>query len=141
MSQGESYEQWLERTGSTRRKPTTDARLWDVLIIVLLSLYFLWVGGNDALIGLGLVVVLAVEQVMRFLAVRSAGTEVLATQRFVTIRGLALLITLALGSWFAVAEGGEGLVLPVVLVLDDLKNSRSFLRWAFGGRSPGRSSS
>ncbi|MET0999404.1 MAG: hypothetical protein ABWX73_11850 [Marmoricola sp.] len=130
---GESYEQWLERTGSMQRKPSTDARLWDLLILVLLGLYFWWVGGSSALIGFGLVAVLAAEQVVRHLAVRSDGMAVLGTRRFVTLRGVVLLVSLALGVWFAVVEGEEAIVLPLVLLLDDLKNNRSFLRWAFGG--------
>ncbi len=131
VSQGETYEQWLERTGSGQPKPSTDARLWDLLIIVLLGVYFLWVGGSSALIGLGLVAVLAAEQVMRFLAVRSEGVAVLGSRRIVTTRAAALLVTLVLGAWFGVVEGGEAFLLPLVLVLDDLKNNRSFLRWAF----------
>ena len=46
------------------------------------------------------------------------------------LRGGTLLATMALSGWIIRDEGGVALVLPALLVLLDLKDDRSFLRWA-----------
>ena len=102
-----------------------------MLVLLLLAVFFVWVGGTPALIGLGMVGVLVAEQVDQVLALRRAGETPATSARFIYVRGLALLVTLALSAWLIVVEGGIAAVLPVVLVLLDVKDERSFLRWAF----------
>ena len=129
--QGESYEQWRERTAPATVKPATNPRLWDMLVLLLLAVFFVWVGGAPALIGLGLVAVLVAEQVDQVMVLRRAAETPATSTRFIYVRGLTLLVTLALSAWLIVVEGGIAAVLPVVLVLLDVKDERSFLRWAF----------
>jgi hypothetical protein len=129
--EGESYEQWRERTASGTVVAETSTRLWDVLVLVLLAVFFVWVGGAPALIGLGLVAVLVAEQVDQVVVLRRAGETPATNMRGIHVRGATLLVTVALSAWLIWVEGGIAVVVPLVLVLLDVKDERSFLRWAF----------
>jgi hypothetical protein len=129
--EGESYEQWRERTASGTVARETNPRLWDGLVLGLLAVFFIWVGGAPALIGLGLVVVLVAEQVDQVMVLRRARETPPTSKRFIYVRGVTLLVTLVLSAWLIWVEGGIAVVVPVVLVLLDVKDERSFLRWAY----------
>jgi hypothetical protein len=129
--QRESYEQWRQRTAPESPERADNTRLWDYLVIVLLGLFFVWVGGFPALIGLGLVAVLVIEQVSRSTIVRWAGDAPESSTQLLQVRGSTLLITLALGGWLIWVEGGIASAVPLILVLLDVKDEKSFLRWAF----------
>ena len=122
---GESYEQWLARTAPRRPVRTIDPRTWGWGVIVLLGILFVWVGGGAGWIGLGLVLVLAAEEVAQA-RMGTAG----ATRHAHALRGATLLVTLALSGWVIWVEGGVAVLLPALLVLLDVKDERSFLRWA-----------
>ena len=72
-TEGESYEQWRERTAPQRPERTAAAPRWDVAVIALLGVFFVWVGGTEGWVGLGLVAVMAAEQVVRLVLARRAG--------------------------------------------------------------------
>jgi hypothetical protein len=129
--EGESYEQWRKRTAPSTEDHADNTRLWDVLVIVLLGAFFVWVGGAPALIGLGLVAVLVVEQVAQTVILRRAGDTPEASRQRLLVRGGTLLVTLVLSAWLIRVEGGIAWLVPMVLVLLDVKDERSFLRWAF----------
>jgi hypothetical protein len=132
--EGETYEQWRERTASKQPGKPTDTRYWDIGVIVLLGVFFVWIGGTAGWIGLGLVAVLAAEQVLQTMVARRTGEASPATHpRLVQARGATLLVTLALGGWLVWVVGGEAAPLPLLLVLLDVKDDRSFLRWALEG--------
>lgn len=121
--EGESYEQWRERTAPAQPVQPVDTRPWDWGVIVLLGLFFAWVGGGTrAWIGLALVAVLVVEAVLERRANGSAPDRAL--------RGGTLLVTLVLSAVLIWVEGGAAVFLPVLLVLLDVKDDRSFLRFA-----------
>jgi hypothetical protein len=130
-TEGESYEQWRKRTAPNTEDHADNTRLWDVLVIVLLGGFFVWVGGTPALIGLGLVAVLVVEQVAQSMILRRAGDPLEPSGQLLQVRGGTLLVTLALSAWLIWVEGGIAVAVPLVLVLLDIKDERSFLRWAF----------
>jgi hypothetical protein len=130
-TQRESYEQWRQRTAPDSPARADNTRLWDVLVIVLLGVFFVWVGGAPALIGLGLVAVLVVEQVAQSMVLRRAGDTPEPSRQLLQVRGGTLVVTLALSAWLIWVEGGIAVAVPVVLVLLDIKDERSFLRWAF----------
>jgi hypothetical protein len=129
-TQRESYEQWRQRIAPESPARADNTRLWDVLVIVLLGVFFVWVGGAPALIGLGLVAVLVVEQVAQSMVLRRAGDTPEPSRQLLQVRGGTLLVTLALSAWLIWVEGGIAVAVPVVLVLLDIKDERSFLRWA-----------
>jgi hypothetical protein len=123
---GESYEEWRTRTAPPTPVRTLNPRTWDWGVIVLLAIFFVWFGGNgSAGIGLSVPIVLAIEAI----AQGRIGPAHLRRDR--TLRGGTLLVTLVLSGWIIWVDGGIVAVLPVLLVLSDLKDDRSFLRWAF----------
>jgi len=128
-TQRESYEQWRQRTAPESAGRADNTRLWDYLVIALLGVFFVWVGGVPALIGLGLVAVLVAEQVAQSLIRRRAGETPEPTRQLVLVRGGTLLVTLALSAWLIWVEGQFAAAVPLVLVLLDIKDERSFLRW------------
>jgi len=128
-TQGESYEQWRRRTAPESADRADNTRLWDYLVIALLGVFFVWVGGVPALIGLGLVVVLVVEQVAQSMLRRRAGDTSEPSKESLQVRGGTLLVTLALSGWLIWVEGRFAAAVPLVLVLLDIKDERSFLRW------------
>jgi hypothetical protein len=129
---GESYEQWLARTAPHRPVRTNDPRTWGWGVIVLLGIFFLWVGGPGGWIGLGLVLVLTAEEIAQ---ARMDSTR--AAWHAHALRASTLLATLALSGLIIWREGGVAAALPVVLVLLDLKDDHSILRWA-SSRGRGR---
>jgi hypothetical protein len=130
-SQGESYEQWRERTAAPQRQERpADTRLWDVAVIVLLVVFFVWVGGTRGWIGLGLAAVLAAEQVIQVRVARP-GAATASTNRLLYLRGGTLLVTLLLSAWLVSVAGGLAVPLPLLLMLLDVKDDRSFLRSVF----------
>jgi len=128
-TQRESYEEWRQRTAPESADRADNTRLWDYLVIALLGVFFVWVGGVPALIGLGLVAVLVAEQVAQSMLRRRAGDTPEPTQQLVLVRGGTLLVTLALSAWLIWVEGQFAAAVPLVLVLLDVKDERSFLRW------------
>ena len=128
-TQRESYEQWRQRTAPESAGHADNTRLWDYLVIALLGVFFVWVGGVPALIGLGLVAVLVAEQVAQSMLRRRAGDTPEPTRQLVLLRGGTLLVTLALSAWLIWVEGQFAAAVPLVLVLLDIKDERSFLRW------------
>lgn len=135
--EGESYEQWLERTAPKRGATPSDSRRWDVAVAVLLAVFFLWVGGEQGWIGLGLVAALVAELVVH-VVVRRRTEAPLAASASTYLRGATLLVTLVISGWLIMVAGAEAAPLPLLLVMLDLKDERSFLRWAFD-RLRGRS--
>jgi hypothetical protein len=130
-TQRETYEQWRQRTAPESAGRADNTRLWDYLVIALLGVFFVWVGGVPALIGLGLVAVLVAEQVAQTVIRRRAGDSPEPTRQLLLVRGGTLLVTLALSAWLIWVEGQFAAAVPLVLVLLDIKDERSFLRWAF----------
>ncbi len=124
---GETYEQWRERTAPAHPVTPVNTRLWDWAVIVLLGLFFVWIGGTARWIGLGLVVVLVAEQLLQRSDHPADGAPALLS------RGLTLLVTLVLSAWLVSVVGVEAAPLPLLLVLLDVKDERSFLRWAYEG--------
>jgi hypothetical protein len=129
--EGESYEQWRQRTAPNSEDHADNTRLWDAVVLLLLAVFFVWVGGRPALIGLGLVVVLVAEQVDQVMVQRRTVETPATSTRLINVRGATLLVTLLLSAWLIWVEGGIAAVVPLVLVLLDVKDERSFLRWAF----------
>jgi hypothetical protein len=121
---GESYEEWRARTAPPTPVRTLNPRTWDWAVIVLLAIFFVWFGDGGAGIGLSVPIVLAIEAIAS-----TIGPADLRRDR--TLRGGTLLVTLVLSGWIIWVDGGIAAVLPVLLVLSDLKDDRSFLRWAF----------
>jgi hypothetical protein len=128
-TQGETYEQWRQRTAPESADRADNTRLWDYIVIALLGVFFVWVGGVPAFIGLGLVAVLVAEQVAQGMIRRRAGDTPEPTRQLVLVRGVTLLVTLVLSAWLIWAEGQFAAAVPLVLVLLDVKDERSFLRW------------
>src|ERR1700712_162815 len=135
---GESYEQWLARTAPKQPVRTLNPRTWDWGVALLLGVFFVWVlveGGNRGWIGLALALVLAAEAIVHARLARSGNLA-----RDLRLRGVTLLVTLVLSGWLIWAQPGVMAVLPVLLVLLDIKDERSFLRFAWErlrGRRPG----
>ena len=129
---GESYEEWLARTAPAHPVRTTNPRTWDWGVIVLLGLFFGWAlyegSAQQGWIGLGLVAVLVVELVLhaRLLTAESP-------RRDRALRGVTLLLTLMLSGWLIWVEPGVMFALPALLVMLDLEDERSFLRFAWEG--------
>jgi len=128
-TQGESYEQWRERTAAQRPAHTAITPRWDLAVIVLLGVFFVWVGGTAGWIGLGLVVVMAAEQVIRFVLARRAQEPLASAHQPVWLRGATLLATLLVSGALISLMGGAAWGLPPLLVLFDLQDRSSFLRW------------
>jgi len=133
-TQGESYEQWQERTAANRPERTDTAPRWDVAVIVLLGVFFVWVGGTDGWVGLGLVAVMAAEQVVRLVLARRAGEPSTSGRQPLWLRGATLLVTLLMSAWLISLMGGAAWGLPPLLVLFDLQDRSSFLRWLWSRR-------
>ncbi len=131
--EGESYEQWRERTAPAQPVRPVDTRPWHWGAIALLGLFFLWVGGGTrAWIGLALVAVLALEA---FLEQRASPEE---TRDDRALRAVTFLVTMVLGAALVWVEGGAAVFLPVLLVLLDVKDDRSILRFAVDRVRKGR---
>jgi len=126
---GESYEQWQERTASQRPERTAATPRWDVAVIALLGVFFVWVGDKDGWVGLGLVAVMAAEQVVRLVLARQAGVPFASGDHPLWLRGATLLVTLLVSAWLISLMGGAAWGLPPLLVLFDLQDRSSFLRW------------
>jgi hypothetical protein len=92
------------------------------------------VGGVPAFVGLGLVAVLVAEQVAQSMLRRQAGDTPEPSKQSFQLRGGTLLVTLALSAWLIRVEGEFAAAVPLVLVLLDIKDEKSFLRWAFDRR-------
>lgn len=123
--EGESYEQWRERTAPAQPVRPVDTRPWHWGAIALLGLFFVWVGGGTrAWIGLALVAVLALEAVLE----RAASPGETRDDR--ALRAGTFLVTMVLGAALVWVEGGAAVFLPVLLVLLDVKDDRSILRFA-----------
>ena len=122
---GESYEQWLARTAPQQPVRTVDPRTWGRGVIALLGVFFLWVGTSPGgWIGLALVILLVVEEIAQGRMQRAGGAGY-----SLALRGGTLLVTLTLSGLVIWLEGGVAGFLPVLLVLLDVKDDRSFLRW------------
>ncbi len=96
---------------------------------MLLGAFFVWIlveGGSQGWIGLALALALAAEAVVHARLVGS-GT----TRRDRALRGSTLLVTLALSGWLVGIEPGVLFALPALLVLLDVKDERSFLRYVW----------
>jgi hypothetical protein len=129
--QGESYEQWRERTAPQRPAQARTSPRWDLAVIVLLGVFFVWVGGRSGWVGLALVAVMAAEQVIRFVLARRADQPVASAHQPIWLRGATLLVTLLVSGALVSLMGGAAWGLPPLLVLFDLQDRSSFLRWAF----------
>ncbi len=127
--EGESYEQWRERTASQRPERTAGTPRWDVAVIALLGGFFVWVGGTDGWVGLVLVAVMAAEQVVRLVLARRAGEPFVSGHHPLWLRGATLLVTLLVSASLISLMGGASWGLPPLLVLFDLQDRSSFLRW------------
>ena len=106
--------------------PAVNPRAWDWGVALLLGVFFVWVlveGGAYGWIGLGLVAVLAGEALAHSRLVRADHDHAL--------RGITLLVTLVLSGVLIWAAPGVMVVLPVLLVLLDVKDDRSSLRLAW----------
>ncbi|MCW2849351.1 MAG: hypothetical protein JWR90_3325 [Marmoricola sp.] len=126
---GETYEEWRARTAPATPVRTFNPRTWDWGVIALLGVFFAVVGGGwGTAIGLSLPLVLAVEAVLHG---RLDPDDV---RRDRVLRGATLLATLALSGLIIWVDGGFAAVLPVLLVLLDLKDDRSFLRSVYERR-------
>ena len=132
--QGESYEQWQARTAPQRPERTAATPRWDLAVIVLLGVFFVWVGGAAGWVGLGLVVVMAAEQVVRLVLARRADEPVVSAHQPLWLRGVTLLVTLLVSAWLVFLMGGPAWALPPLLVLFDLQDRSSFLRWLWSKR-------
>jgi hypothetical protein len=134
--EGESYEQWRRRTAPRESVRPVDTRPWDVGVIVLLGVFFVWYGGTVGWIGIGLVAVLVAELLVQRAVVRRGDTDPSTPpshdRALLRVRGATLLLTVLLSTWVVVASGGEAAPLPVLLVLLDLKDDRSLLRRVLG---------
>ena len=130
-TQGESYEQWRERTAAPRPARTATTPRWDLAVIVLLGVFFVWVGGTAGWVGLGLVAVMAAEQVIRFVLARRAEEPLASAHQPIWLRGATLLATLLVSGALVSLMGGAAWAVPPLLVLYDLQDRSSFLRWAF----------
>jgi len=126
---GESYEQWQERKAAQRRERPAAAPRWDVAVIALLGVFFVWVGDTDGWVGLGLVAVMAAEQVVRLVLARRAGVPFASGRHPLWLRGATLLVTLLVSAPLISLMGGAAWGLPPLLVLFDLQDRSSFLRW------------
>jgi hypothetical protein len=132
---GESYEQWLARTAPQDVATPADSRRWDAAVVALLGVFSLWLGGTGRWIGLALVAVLATELVLERVRARQAdstrdplpGADRVPLQ----IRGVTLLVTLGLSGWLIAVTGPAAIPMPLLLLALDVKDDRSFLRWAF----------
>ena len=127
-TQGESYEQWRERTAAQRPAHTATTPRWDLAVIVLLGVFFVWVGGTAGWVGLGLVAVMAAEQVVRFVLARRADEPLSSAHQPIWLRGATLLATLLMSGALISLMGGAAWGLPALLVLYDLQDRSSFLR-------------
>ncbi len=131
--EGESYDQWRERTAPAQPVRRVDTRPWHWGAIALLGLFFVWVGGGTrAWIGLALVAVLTLEAVLE----RGASPDQARDDR--ALRAGTFLVTMVLGAALVWVEGGAAVFLPVLLVLLDVKDDRSILRFAVDRVRKGR---
>ena len=123
--EGESYEEWQARTAPAVQLSHVRPR-WDLAVLALLAVFFVWVGGASGCVGLGLVAVMAAEQVLRRVLDRrgDASTPGLVTG----LRAATLLVTLAMSAWLVTLMGGAAWGMPVLLVLFDLQDPSSVLR-------------
>jgi len=128
-TQGESYEQWRERTAAHRPAHTATTPRWDLAVIVLLGVFFVWVGGTAGWVGLGLVAVMAAEQLIRFVLARRADEPLASAHQPIWLRGATLLATLLVSGALVSLMGGAAWAVPPLLVLYDLQDRSSFLRW------------
>ncbi len=128
-TQGETYEQWRERTAAQRPAHTAITPRWDLAVIVLMGVFFVWVGGTAGWIGLGLVAVMAAEQVIRLVIARRAKEPLATAHQPVWLRGMQLFATLLASVALIRLMGGAAWGLPPLLVLYDLQDRSSFLRW------------
>jgi hypothetical protein len=126
-TKGETYEQWLARTAPEKPVRTPNPRTWDRGVAVLLGVFFVGVlveSGPQGWIGLAIALVLAAESVVHARLPRTGSTW---TDR--APRGGTLLVTLVLSGWLIWAAPGVVVVLPLLLLLLDVKDERSFLRF------------
>ena len=130
-TEGESYEQWRERTAPQRPERTAATPRWDVAVIALLGVFFVWVGGTEGWVGLGLVAVMAAEQLVRLVIARRAGEPFASGYHPLWLRGTTLLVTLLVSASLVSLMGGAAWGLPPLLVLFDLQDRSSFLRWVW----------
>jgi hypothetical protein len=128
--EGESYEEWLQRTAPQQRVRAEKPRRWDLPVLVLVGVFFAWVGGAPGWVGLGVVALLAAEQGVRVALGRPAGAGALSGGTDTWIRGATLLVALAMCGWLVTLMGGPAWGMPVLVVLLDLQDPESFLRWA-----------
>jgi hypothetical protein len=128
--EGESYEQWLERTAPRRVATAAESRLWDVAVVALLAVFSVWLGGTGGWIGLGLVALLAAELVLVVVVSRGVGNTRAPSRLPLYVRGASLLATLLMSGWLISIVGAEAIPMPLLLLTLDLKDNRSFLRWA-----------
>ncbi len=133
---GESYEEWLARTAPKQPVRTLNPRTWDWGVIAVLGLFFGWglvEGSAEAWVGLGLVAVLAAESVVHARLLKAG-----VTGRDHALRGITLLVTLLLSGWLIWLNPGVMFAAPVLLVVLDLKDERSFLLPAWKRLRAGR---
>lgn len=130
--EGESYEQWLQRTAPPQQQQQARAekpRRWDLVVLVLVGVFFVWVGGSPGWVGLGIVALMGAEQGVRVVLGPPAGEAALSGGTHTGVRGATLLVALAMCAWLVTLMGGPAWGMPVLVVLLDLQDPSSFLRW------------
>ena len=77
---------------------------------------------------------MAAEQVVRFVLARRADEPFASGHQPIWLRGATLLVTLLVSAWLISLMGGAAWGLPPLLVLFDLQDRSSFLRWLWDRR-------